>query len=139
SDILVPCCAVVSYDVKLHLTGLGQSLVVINVVFLVAGSPSIVSARLGYQDMIFGDLTSMLFFIARGWLHGLLILFCLFLSLCSLISLHLSSLITSLVALHFTIFTTPVVYGLKLKLCFLSGWFSFSPTQSFVVLRWHER
>ncbi|KAF2538073.1 hypothetical protein F2Q68_00021677 [Brassica cretica] len=39
--------------------------------------------------------------------HDLLISFCLFLSLCSLISLHLSSLITSLVALPFVIFATP--------------------------------
>ncbi|KAF2572926.1 hypothetical protein F2Q70_00001952 [Brassica cretica] len=65
--------------------------------------------------------------VARGWLHGLFISFCLLLSLCSLISLYLSSLITSL-----------VVYGLKLKLWFLGGWLLFSPTQSFVILRWHE-
>ena len=102
-----------------------------------------------------------LFFIARGWLHGLLILFCLFLPLCSLVSLHLSSLITSLVALSFALFATPglksifstyvlcawkVVYGLKLKLLFFGGWLPFSPTQvvylsiqSFVVFRWHGR
>ncbi|KAF2610354.1 hypothetical protein F2Q70_00010012 [Brassica cretica] len=49
---------------------LGQSLVVIDVVFLVAGLPSIFSARLGFQDLVFSDLTSMLFFIARGWLHA---------------------------------------------------------------------
>ncbi|KAF3501274.1 hypothetical protein F2Q69_00041956 [Brassica cretica] len=67
--------------VFLHL--IFSSLVVIDVVFLVAGLPSIVSARLGFQ--------------AR------------------------------------------VVYGLKLKLWFLGGWLPFSPTQSFVVLRWHER
>ena len=48
---------------------LGQSLVVIDVVFLVVGMPSIVPARLRFQDMIFGDMTSMLSFIARGWLH----------------------------------------------------------------------
>ncbi|CAN7048949.1 unnamed protein product, partial [Brassica oleracea var. botrytis] len=41
-----------------------RSLVVIDVVFLVAGLPSIVSARLGFQDLVFGDLTSMLIFIA---------------------------------------------------------------------------
>ena len=121
---------------------MGQSLVVIDVVFLVAGLPSMVSARLGFQARVFGDLTSMLFFIVRGWLYGLLISFCLFLSLCSLISLHLSSLITSLVALPFAIFATPglvvfffvyvlcawkVVYGLKLKLWFLGSWLPFSP------------
>ncbi|KAF2543192.1 hypothetical protein F2Q68_00029682 [Brassica cretica] len=39
-----------------------SSLVVIDVVFLVAGLPSIVSARLGSQDLVFGDLTSMFFF-----------------------------------------------------------------------------
>ncbi|KAH0939631.1 hypothetical protein HID58_007092 [Brassica napus] len=74
--ILVPCCMVVSYGVVLAkvrnyiLLGLSQSLVVIDVVFLVASLPSIVFARLSFQDLIFGDLTSMLFFIARGWLHG---------------------------------------------------------------------
>ncbi|KAH0859845.1 hypothetical protein HID58_088106, partial [Brassica napus] len=140
--ILVPFCAVVSYGVKLHLVGLGQSLVVIDVVFFVAGLPSIVSARLGFHDLVFGDLTSMFCFIARGWLYGLLISFCLFLSFCSLISLHLSSLIASLVALTFAIFATPVwivffsvyalcawnvVYCLKLKLWFLDGWLPFSP------------
>ncbi|KAH0860529.1 hypothetical protein HID58_088790, partial [Brassica napus] len=62
SDILVPCCVVVSYGVKLHRIGLGQSLVVIDVVFLVAGLPSIVSARLGSQNQVFGDPTSMFFF-----------------------------------------------------------------------------
>ncbi|KAH0856940.1 LOW QUALITY PROTEIN: hypothetical protein HID58_085201, partial [Brassica napus] len=128
---------------KLNLVGLGQSLVVIDVVFLVAGLLSKVSARLGFQDLVFGDLTSMLSFIARGWLHGLLISFCFFLSFCSLISLHLSSLITSLVALPFTIFATPgldsVDNGLKFKLWFLGGWLTFPHTQSFVVLRWHER
>ncbi|KAH0892530.1 LOW QUALITY PROTEIN: hypothetical protein HID58_054959 [Brassica napus] len=127
---------------KLHLIGLGQSLVVIDVVFLVAGLPLIVYIRLGFQDLLFGDLTSMLFFLPRGWLHSLLISFCLFLFLCSLVSLHLSSLITSLVALPFAIFVTPglvvfffvyvlcawkVVYGLKLKLWFLGSWLPFSP------------
>ena len=61
--------------------------------------PSIVSTRLDFQDLFFGDLTSMLFFIARGWLHGLLILFHLLFYLCSLILLYLSFLLTSLVAL----------------------------------------
>ncbi|KAH0917524.1 hypothetical protein HID58_025184 [Brassica napus] len=37
---------------KLNLIGLGQSLVVIDVVFLVAGLPSIVSTRLGFQDQL---------------------------------------------------------------------------------------
>ncbi|KAH0860347.1 hypothetical protein HID58_088608, partial [Brassica napus] len=32
-----------------------------------------------------------------------------------------------------------VVYGLKLKLLFFGGWLPFSPTQSFVVFRWHGR
>ena len=34
-----------------------------------------------FQDLVYGGLTYMLFFIARGWFHGLLISFCLFLSL----------------------------------------------------------
>ncbi|KAH0883523.1 hypothetical protein HID58_059619, partial [Brassica napus] len=116
-DILVPCFA------KLHLVGLGQSLVVIDVVFFVAGLPSIVSAHLGFQDRVFGDLASMFFFIARGWLH-------VFFSVCAL-------------------YAWKVVYGLKLKLWFLGGWLPFFPTHvvylllmhplSFLVLRWHER
>ena len=40
---------------------LGQSLVVFDVVFLVVGLPSIVSASLGIQDLVSGVLTSMLF------------------------------------------------------------------------------
>nr|VDD52227.1 unnamed protein product [Brassica oleracea] len=32
-----------------------------------------------------------------------------------------------------------VVYGIKLELWFLGGWFPFSLLQSFVVLRWHGR
>lgn len=36
----------------------------------------IVYARLGFQDLVFGDLTSMFSFIDRGHLYGLLILFC---------------------------------------------------------------
>ncbi|KAH0914698.1 hypothetical protein HID58_029144, partial [Brassica napus] len=82
---------------ELHLLGLGQSLVV----FLVVGLPLIVSASLGFQDLVFGDLTFYVLFIARGWLHSLLILCSLFFFLCSLTSLHFSSLVASLVALHF--------------------------------------
>ncbi|CAN7126936.1 unnamed protein product, partial [Brassica rapa subsp. narinosa] len=41
-----------------------RNLVVIDVVFLVTGLPSIVFAPLGFQEFVFGDLTSMLFFIA---------------------------------------------------------------------------
>ncbi|KAF3510297.1 hypothetical protein F2Q69_00010000 [Brassica cretica] len=70
---------------------LGQSLVVFDVVFLVVGLPSIVSACLGFQDLVFGVLTSMLSFIARGRLHSLLILFCLHFPFFSRISLQLSS------------------------------------------------
>ena len=51
-----------------------------------------------FSRRVFGDRTSALF-IARGLLRGFLISFCLFLSRCSLISLHLLLLITSLVAL----------------------------------------
>ena len=41
-------------------------------------------------------ITSMLFFIARGWLHGLVISFHLFFPFYSLILLHFSSLLASL-------------------------------------------
>ncbi|KAF2578782.1 hypothetical protein F2Q68_00005820 [Brassica cretica] len=70
---------------------LGQSLVVFDVIFLVVGLPSIVSARLGFQDLVFGVLTSMLSFIARGRLDSLLISFRLPFPLYSCISLQLSS------------------------------------------------
>ncbi|KAF2603732.1 hypothetical protein F2Q70_00025628 [Brassica cretica] len=70
---------------------LGQSLVVFDVVFLNVGLPSIVTARLGFQDLVFGVLTSMLSFIVRGRLHSFLISFRLSFPLYSRISLQLSS------------------------------------------------
>ncbi|KAH0883708.1 LOW QUALITY PROTEIN: hypothetical protein HID58_059804, partial [Brassica napus] len=70
---------------------LGQILVVFDVLFLVVGLPPIVFARLGFQDLVFGVLTSMLSFIARGRLHSLLISFRLSFPLYSRISLQLSS------------------------------------------------
>ncbi|KAH0892699.1 hypothetical protein HID58_055128, partial [Brassica napus] len=63
SGLGVPSCA------ELHLFGLGQSLVVFEVVFLVVGLPLLLPSRLGFQDMVFGNLTS----IARGRLHDLMI------------------------------------------------------------------
>ena len=56
---------------------LGQSLVIFDVVFLNVGLPSIVSARLGFQDLVFGVLISMPSIIARERLHSLMISFCL--------------------------------------------------------------
>ncbi|KAF3489057.1 hypothetical protein F2Q69_00053039 [Brassica cretica] len=70
---------------------LGQSLFVFDFVFLVVGLPSIVSARFGFQDLVFGVLTSMLSFIARGRLHSFLISLRLPFPLYSCISLQLSS------------------------------------------------
>ena len=70
---------------------LDQSLVVFYVVFLFVSLPSLVHALLGFQDLIFGVLTSMLSFIARGRLHSLLIPFRLPFPLYSLISLQFSS------------------------------------------------
>ncbi|KAH0929184.1 hypothetical protein HID58_014911, partial [Brassica napus] len=58
--------------------------------FLAVGLPLIVHARLGFQDLFFSDLTFILLF-----------------SLCSLILLHFSLLVASLVALHFAMFATP--------------------------------
>ncbi|KAH0883351.1 hypothetical protein HID58_059447, partial [Brassica napus] len=117
---------------ELHLFGLGQSLVVFEVVFLVVCLPLILPSRLGFQDMVFGDLTS----IARGRLHNLMISFCLPFHLCSLISLQLSSI-------------WKIVSGLKSGLMFLGSWLLFSLThslgalvtsiQSFVVLHRHRR
>ncbi|KAH0888993.1 hypothetical protein HID58_051422, partial [Brassica napus] len=90
SGLGVPSCA------ELHLFGLSQSLVVFEVVFLVVGLPLLLLSRLGFQDMVFGDLTS----IARGRLHDLMISFCLPFQLCSFISLQLSTLLASLVLLR---------------------------------------
>ncbi|KAF3578454.1 hypothetical protein DY000_02031224 [Brassica cretica] len=85
---------------------LDQSLVVFDVVFLVVGLLSIVSARLGFQDLVFGVLTSMLSFIARGRLHSLLISFSS--PFPSLFSHLFAVFIASLVALPFTMFATRV-------------------------------
>ncbi|KAH0868544.1 hypothetical protein HID58_075566, partial [Brassica napus] len=83
--------------VKIHRqTYLRLSLVVFEVVFLVVGLPLLLPSRLGFQDMVFGDLTS----IARGRLHDLMISFCLPFQLCSFISLQLSTLLASLVLLR---------------------------------------
>ncbi|KAH0859220.1 LOW QUALITY PROTEIN: hypothetical protein HID58_087481, partial [Brassica napus] len=125
---------------ELHLVGLGQSSVVFDVVFL---SLTCLSARLGFQDLVFGDLTSMLFFISRGWLHGLMILFRLLFYLCFLILLHLSLLLASLVWIVFSsvyaLCAWKVISSLKFELLFFGGRLPFSLPQSFVVLRWHER
>ncbi|KAH0867627.1 hypothetical protein HID58_074649, partial [Brassica napus] len=93
---------------ELHLIGLSQSLVDFYVVFFVVGLPSIVSARLCFQDLVFGDLTFILVF-----------------SLCSLILLHFSSPVASLVALQFAMFDTPGLDSVFFR--------------SFVVLHWHGR
>ena len=65
----------------------GSELVVFDVVFLIFGLPSVVPARVGFQDLVFGDMTSMLSFITRTRLYVLLISFYLPFPLCSLISL----------------------------------------------------
>ncbi|KAF2586266.1 hypothetical protein F2Q70_00037164 [Brassica cretica] len=70
---------------------LGHSLFVFDFVFLVVGLPSIVSARFGFQDLVFGVLTSMLSFITRGRLHSFMISLRLPFPLYSCISLQLSS------------------------------------------------
>ena len=97
-----------------------------------------------FQDLVFGDLTSRLFFIAWGWLHGLLISFCLFYlfvlsSRCTFhrwsrlwwLSLSPNLLLQVWIVCFFVyaLCAWKVVYGLKLKLWFLGGWLSFSPTQ----------
>ncbi|KAH0873470.1 hypothetical protein HID58_070832, partial [Brassica napus] len=102
------------------------------------GLPLIVPARLGFQDLFF----------VRARFHSLLILCSLFFFLCSLISLHFSSLVASLVAHHFTMFAIPgldsvflrvwnIISCLKFELWFLCGWLPFSLPYNFVVLRWH--
>uniref|UniRef100_A0A0D3D508 HAT C-terminal dimerisation domain-containing protein n=1 Tax=Brassica oleracea var. oleracea TaxID=109376 RepID=A0A0D3D508_BRAOL len=93
-----------------------RSLVVIDVVFLVAGLLSIVSARLGFQDLVFGDLTSMLIFIAFEDGSTVLIVFFSVYVLCA----------------------WKVVYGLKLRCAELVFGALVSSIQSFVALRLHE-
>ncbi|KAG5410451.1 hypothetical protein IGI04_006770, partial [Brassica rapa subsp. trilocularis] len=88
---------------ELHLLGLGQTLVVFYVVFLVLSLPLIVPARLGFQDLDFGDLTFILIF-----------------SLCSLILLHFSSLVASPVTLHFAMFFTLGLDSVFLRMCGVS-------------------
>ncbi|KAF3567185.1 hypothetical protein DY000_02011646 [Brassica cretica] len=94
--------------------GFGQSLVVFDVVFPVVGLPSIVFARIGFQDLVFGDLTSMLSFITRRRFHGLLILL-------RLPFLMLFYLVAAFITVHIS-----VVSGVKLKLWFLGAYFPFS-------------
>ena len=124
---------------------LGQSLIIFYVVFLVVGLQWVVPAQLGFQDLVFGDLTSMLSFIVRGRLYGLLISFHLSFPLCSLISFQFTSMFMFLVFLSFAMFVTPgldsvflcvcffcawkVISSLKLDLWFLSGYLSFSLPQ----------
>ena len=86
---------------------LGQSLIILYVVFLVVGLQWVVPAQLGFQDLVFGDLTSMLSFVVRGWLYGLLISFHLSFPLCSLISFQFTSMLMFLVFLPFAMFVTP--------------------------------
>ena len=113
---------------------LGQSLVVLDVVFFVVGLPSIVSARLGFQDLVFGVLTSMLSLIARGRVHILLILFCLPFPLYSRISLQLSSHlwwlsfspcvpleVSIMFSFMYVMWAWKVISGLKFSLWFLGG------------------
>ncbi|KAH0917664.1 hypothetical protein HID58_025324, partial [Brassica napus] len=103
---------------------------IFDVVFPVVGLPSVVPARLGFQYLVFGRF------------HGWLILFRLPFLLYSLISLQLSSLLASLVALPFAMFANPgldsdflcmVVSGVKLRLWFLGAYLPFSFSQ-FVYL-----
>ncbi|KAH0859206.1 hypothetical protein HID58_087467, partial [Brassica napus] len=130
---------------ELHLLGLGQSLAVFYVVFLVVGLSLIVHARLGFQDLspflsLFSHLVALfiagcvsggspfryvchsILFLVSNLIFGfyvvgfhspsfsLLILCSLFFSLCSLISLHFSSTVVSLVAFHFAMFATPGLF-----------------------------
>ncbi|KAH0854499.1 hypothetical protein HID58_069190 [Brassica napus] len=111
---------------------LGQSLVVFDVVFLNVGLPSIVTARLDFQDLIFGVLTSILSFIARGRLHSFLILFRLPFPLYSCISLQLSSHLSSGSPFHhvWIMFSfVHVIWAWKLMLGTASSWLG----QSLVV------
>ena len=115
---------------------MGQILVVFDVGFLVVGLPSIVLARLGFQDLVFRDLTSMLSFIARGQLHSLLILFRLLFPLCFLISLQLSLLLASVVALPFTMLTTPGLDNVFVRICYVGFEGYFWSQAYFMISRW---
>ncbi|KAF3509963.1 hypothetical protein F2Q69_00009426 [Brassica cretica] len=97
---------------------LGQSLFVFDFVFLVVGLPSVVSARFGFQDLVFGVLTSMLSFIARGRLYSFLISLRLSFPLYSCISLQLSSHLWWLSL--FTMFATRDLDNVFVRVCGVS-------------------
>ena len=110
--------------------------------FLVVDLLLIVPTCLRFQDLVFGDVTSKLSFIAWRRLHGFLVSFFLPFPFCSFISLQLSSLFASLVALPFVIFTPPGLdsvflllegcFWSQLRLWFLGGWVLLSHPQLFL-------
>jgi len=121
---------------------LGQSLFVFDFVFLFVGLPPIVSSRFGFQYLVFGVLTSMLSFIARGRLHIFLISLRLPFPLYSCISLQLSlhlwwlSLspclpleIWIMFSFVYAMWAWKVISGLKFSLWFFGGCIPFSLSQ----------
>ncbi|KAH0885774.1 hypothetical protein HID58_061870, partial [Brassica napus] len=98
---------------ELHLLRLGKSLVVFEVVFLVVSLPSIVPSRLGFQDMVFGDINS----IARVRLHDLMnfVLSTLPSMFPHLVAAFIAACIS--VTLSFAMFTTPGLDIVLLRVC----------------------
>ena len=68
--------------------------------------------------------------------HSLLILCCLYLFLCSLSSLHFSSLVASLVVFHFAMFATPGLDSVFLRVCFVGLEYYFSSQTWALVSLW---
>ncbi|KAF2542756.1 hypothetical protein F2Q68_00029051 [Brassica cretica] len=113
------------------------SLVVIKVVFLVVSLPLILPSSLGFQDMVFGDLTS----IARGRLHDDFVLSTLPFMFPYLVAAFIVACVS--VTLSFAMFATPGLDNVLLRVCSVDledcfcsqvwahvsrGWLSFSLT-----------
>ncbi|KAL0854719.1 hypothetical protein Bca101_059871 [Brassica carinata] len=96
----------------------GSELLIFDVVFLVIGLPSIVHVRLGFQDLVFGDISFYLLF-----------------PLCSLISLQISSLLASLMALPFAMFSIPCLDSVFLYVCFV-GFVGCFWSQAWAMVSW---
>ncbi|KAH0891864.1 LOW QUALITY PROTEIN: hypothetical protein HID58_054293, partial [Brassica napus] len=125
---------------ELHFLGLGQNLVVFEVVFLFVGLPSIVPSRVGFQDMVFDFYSSR----TAPRLDDFVLS-----TLPSMFPHLVTAFIVACVSvtLPFAMFATPdldnillrIVSGIKSELWFIGGWLPFSLTQSFVVLHRHRR
>lgn len=104
---------------------LGWGLGVLDVVFLVVFLRSIIHARLLFQDLVFGDLTSMFSFTVWERLSILLQFSLLLGSLVALPYAMFATLCLDNVFLHVCYVVWKVVFDLKLGLWFFGGWLPF--------------